>query len=88
MTNKRNPQSGFIQIIVLFIVFCIIVWYFKIDVRGYVDSHSQIKDILTKTIDALKTLWSDYLVGAGTFIWHNIIIDIFWNNITPFIPGK
>ncbi len=88
MTHKQNTQSGFMQIIVLFIIFCVIVWYFKIDVRGYVDSHPQIKDILTKTIDALKTLWSDYLVGAGMFVWNHIIIDIFWKNIIPFLPGK
>jgi hypothetical protein len=85
MTNQKSTQGGFLEIITLFVVFCVIVWYFKIDVRGYIDSHPQIKDSLTGAVDFLKRLWSDYLSGAGMYIWNNIIIDVIWKNIDKLI---
>jgi len=85
--NKKN-NSGFIQLIFLFIIFCVIVWYFKLDVRGYIDSHPQIKDSLNAMIDFMTKIWKNYLEGAGTYIWKNIIVDIIWKNLSAIFPGK
>jgi hypothetical protein len=88
MTNQKNKQKGFMELIALFIIFCVIVWYFNIDVRGFIDSHPQIKNSLLGMIDFLKRIWNDYLLGAGVYIWNNIIIGIIWNNIGPLLSKK
>ncbi|MFA5831701.1 MAG: hypothetical protein WC878_07810 [Candidatus Paceibacterota bacterium] len=88
MANQKNTQKGFMEIITLFIIFCIIVWYFNIDIRGFIDSHPQIKNSLLSFIDFWKRIWNDYLVGAGAYIWNNIIIGIIWKNIGPFVSNK
>jgi hypothetical protein len=84
----RRGEGGFIHLIILFAIFCVIIWYFKIDVRGYIDSHPKIKDSLNAMIDFMINIWKNYLEGAGTYIWNNIIIDIIWKNMAPLIPGK
>jgi hypothetical protein len=88
MKNKKNTEGGFLHLIILFIIFCIIVWYFKWDVRGYIDSHVELRDSLLGIIHWMKSVWKDYLAGAGAFVWNNIIIDIIWKNIAPFISSK
>lgn len=88
MENKKNTQSGFLHLIILFIVFCVIVWYFNWDVRGYIDSHAELRDSLLGIINWMKSVWKDYLAGAGSFIWNNIIIDIIWKNIGSLFAGK
>jgi len=86
--KKFSQQGGFLKIIFLFVVFFALLWYFKIDVRGFVDSHPVIKDIFTKGATFLENLWRDYLKGAGSYIWNNIIIDLIWNNIAPLLGKK
>lgn len=66
------------KLIVLFIIFCIIVWYFKIDVRGYVDSHPQIKIAFTDITNYVKAIWDNYVASAASFIWDNILVNIVW----------
>jgi len=86
-SGLRRGEGGFIQIIFLFGIFCVIVWYFKLDVRGYIDSHQELRDSLIGMINWLKSIWKDYLEGAGMFIWNNIIIDLIWKNIAPLISS-
>ncbi len=88
MNHKKNRESGFIKLIILFVVFCVIVWYFKLDVRGFIDSHPQIKDALTDFIAFLKRVWKDYLFGAGAYAWNNIILGVVWKDLAPFVSGK
>jgi len=88
MAHQKNTNGGFIHLIILFAIFCVIIWYFKIDVRGFIDSHAGIRNALIGMIDFLKGIWKTYLEGAGTFIWNNIIIDIIWKNIAPLFPSK
>jgi hypothetical protein len=54
-------------------------------VRGFVDSHAEIKksfEIITKFISAL---WRNYLSSAAIYIWDDIIIDVVWKNLAPFL---
>ncbi|MBI2120507.1 MAG: hypothetical protein HYT94_02695 [Parcubacteria group bacterium] len=73
------------KLIVLFIIFSIALWYFNIDVRGFIDSHPQIKASLEASISFLIALWNNYLSVASSYIWNDIMIDIVWKNLAPFI---
>lgn len=77
------------KLVVLFIIFSVALWYFNIDVRGFIDSHPQIKTSLESSVNFLVALWNNYLSGAAAYIWNDIIIDIVWKNIAPFFhPGQ
>jgi len=86
MIGKKNEQEGFIHMVVLFVVFCVIVWYFKIDIRGFVESHPQVKSFFIEIVDFVKKLWSDYLYRAGAFIWNTIFAML--KNAGSLMPGK
>jgi hypothetical protein len=86
-TKNKKTNGGFIQLIFLFGIFCVIVWYFKLDIRGYIDSHQELRDSLIGIINWLKSIWKDYLEGAGMFVWNNIIIDLIWKNLAPLISS-
>lgn len=73
------------KILILFIVFSMTLWYFHIDVRGFVDSHAQIKSSFEAITSFLVALWHNYLSGAASYIWNDIIIDIVWRHLAPFI---
>lgn len=84
---KNNNESGLIKLIVLFVIFCVIIWYFKLDVRGFIDSHIQLKDSLTDFIAFLKRVWKDYLFGAGAYVWNKIILGVIWKDLAPIFSG-
>ncbi|MCK9351408.1 MAG: hypothetical protein M0P76_01330 [Candidatus Pacebacteria bacterium] len=86
--TKKNTQGGFIHLMIMFAIFSVIVWYFKLDIRGYIDSHAELRDSLNGMIHFLKGVWKNYLEGAGAFIWNNVIIELIWNNLRTFIPAK
>ena len=65
MNSQKTRQQGFVKLIILFIIFCIIVWYFKLDVRGYVDSHPQIKSAFTDITNYLSALWKKATTKLG-----------------------
>ena len=83
--KTKNQNAGFIHMIILFIIFCVIIWYFNINVSGYINSHKELRDSLLGMINYLKGIWQTYLAGAWTFIWNNIITDIIWKNLAPLI---
>jgi hypothetical protein len=73
------------KIFILFIIFSITLWYFNIDVHGFVDSHPQIKSSFETVTNFLSAFWRNYLSGAASYIWNDIIIDIVWKHLAPFI---
>ena len=67
----------------IFIIFSMTLWYFNIDVRGYVDSHPQIKTSFQAVTSFLAALWHNYLSSAAAYIWNDIIVDIIWKHLAP-----
>lgn len=73
------------KIFILFIIFSITLWYFNIDVRGFVNSHPDVKTSFEAVTNFLSALWHNYLSSAAAYIWNDIIVDIIWKNLAPFI---
>lgn len=71
------------KLVIIFIIFSMTLWYFNIDVHGYVDSHPQIKSSFEAVTTFLAALWHNYLSSAATYIWNDIIIDIIWKHLAP-----
>lgn len=75
------------KLFVIFIILSMTLWYFHIDVRGFVDSHQGIKTSFEAVANFLVSLWHNYLSSAASYIWNDIMIDIVWKNIAPLF-GK
>ena len=73
------------KLLVLFIIFSMTLWYFNIDVRGFVNSHPDVKTSFEAITHFLSAIWNNYLASAAAYIWNDIVIDIVWKNIAPFI---
>lgn len=71
------------RLIILFIIFSMGLWYFHIDVNGFVNAHPQIKTSFETITSFLSALWHNYLSNAMSYIWNDVIIDIVWKNISP-----
>lgn len=60
----KQRESGFIQLIIIFIIFIAIISYFSIDVRGIVES-----DTFQWGLGLAKGLWVNYISPAINFIF-------------------
>jgi len=69
------------RIIFLFVVFSLILWYFHIDVRGFIDSHAGIREAAVSITNFVASIWNNYLAAAVSFIWNNILIGIIWKGV-------
>ena len=72
------------KLFAIFIILSMTLWYFHIDVRGFVDSHQGIKTSFEVVTSFLVALWHNYLSSAASYIWNDVIIDIIWKNLTHF----
>jgi len=66
-----NKSQGFVHLIVLIIVIVLIMSYFRVDIRGFMESDI-VKNNLGYVIELLARLWS-FLFG----IWQNYISPLF-----------
>lgn len=73
------------KIILIFILFSAIMWYFNVDVRGFVNAHPDIKTSLDGAKSFLVSLWHNYLADAASYIWNDVMKDIIWKHLSPFI---
>jgi len=86
MKEIKNKEGGFFKVIGLFVVFALTMWYFKIDVRGFVESHPEIKTSFEKIKDFLVSFWNGYLRNAFSFIWNDVMVGTIWERgIDPFL---
>ncbi len=73
------------KLLVTFVIFAMILWYFNIDIRGFVDSHPQVKYSFEVVTNFLAALWKNYLASAAAYIWNDIILDVVWKNLALLI---
>lgn len=60
----KQRETGFLQLIIIFIIFIAIISYFSIDVRGIVES-----DAFQWALGLAKGLWLNYISPAINFIF-------------------
>lgn len=84
--NKRGKgQAGLIHLFALFAIFAATLWYFQIDVRGFVDAHPEIKNSLLAGKDFVMSVWNNYIQPNAEYLWQDIWIDVIWKFIKGLI---
>ncbi len=73
-----NKQSGFLKIIIVIIIAIAIIAYFKIDIRGLVDTYVD--------KDGLLEIWNS-IKGFFLKIWA-FIVDFWQEHIQPWIESQ
>lgn len=82
---RKDGQAGFLHLIGMFVIFAGLVWYFNIDVRGFVDSHLEVKNFFIASKDMLVSFFTDYFKPILSYVWNNIWLDVIWKNIKGLI---
>lgn len=78
MNKPISKNKGFIQFIILVVIFVLILSYFQIDIQGFID-----KPIVQKNLD---TLWN-----WGIWLWDNILqvpTLYVWNFLATYVFKK
>lgn len=78
--REKSDQRGILSLILAFIVFAGTMFYFQVDLRGYVESHPQIRKFIETSANYAASLWN-YFLWVGNFLWYDIMVDLIWNNI-------
>ena len=79
MSPFLNPQSGFIQWVVLIIIVLLILSFFGFNLRALLDDE-QTQDNFSVVWEWVVRIWDDYLKEPAQWIWENIISFI-WNDL-------
>lgn len=80
--KKIKTQRGFFKIIFLVIIGILILGYFNIDVRSYVES-PQAQEIISRSKDTANYLWEGFLKKPALYIYQ----EVFLNIVLPTVKG-
>jgi len=82
-------NRGFIRTIIIIVIALLILSYFGLNIRAIVNSPAG-HDNFTYVQEVMYNIWTNYLKGPVTYIWH-IFIDLIWNpaieNLTEMKNG-
>lgn len=89
--KRSYDQRGVVEIFFLFLILATTLWYFKVDVRGFIDSHPEIKEFFVALFEYLKFVWVTYLSNMVSFVWDTVLVGGLWKGIilpvTAFIAN-
>ena len=80
--KKIKAQRGFFKIIFLVIAGVLILGYFNIDLRSYIES-PQAQEIISRSKDTLNYIWEGLLKKPLIYIYN----EIFLNLVLPTVKG-
>lgn len=68
-----------------FIIFAGLLFYFGVDVRGFVDSHAGVKDVLIEWKDKAFVFYKAWIYPVLSYIWNDVWLETIWKNIKRLI---
>jgi hypothetical protein len=85
MKNIYNTNSGLsiLGIIFLGIIIILVLSYFKINIKGVVES-PEAQDNLEYVGGGTVSLWDKYLKEPASYLWNDIWVKLFWR---PFVDN-
>jgi hypothetical protein len=78
MSNKKNGLS-ILGIVILIAISILVLSYFKISVRGVVESPTA-QDNINYVKGSTVSFWDKYLANPAHYLWQDVWIDIFWKS--------
>lgn len=89
----QNKEAGISIIGVLFlaVILIVVLGYFKVSIQSVVESPGA-QGNLSYITTAVSKIYNDYLKAPVSYIWNDVIINIFWksfiNNMERIRDGK
>lgn len=80
----RTRSRGFIKILSIIVIGVILLAYFHVDVRGYVDKSPQLKAAVVKIEQVSKPLWEGYLKTPTMRVWNGVVLTYIWPTIRTY----
>lgn len=79
MKNFNNKNSGIsiLGILLLGIILILVLSYFRISLRGVIDSPTGQENI-NYIKGTSQSIWDRYLAGPAHYLWQDVWINIFW----------
>ncbi len=93
MTNFNKEKGGIsiVGIIIFGFIIILVLSYFKISIRGVVESPEG-QDNINYVGGGTKSLWEAYLQEPAEYLWNDVFIKIFWasfiNNMERIRDGE
>ncbi|MFA5750711.1 MAG: hypothetical protein WCX79_04500 [Candidatus Paceibacterota bacterium] len=78
MNLKSLSGFSIIKILIWGIIIILVLSYFKINIRGVVES-PEAQENIEYVKEGGKTIWEEYLQEPAKYIWNNIFIELLWN---------
>jgi len=79
MNKKRQKQSGFIKMIIIFILVIATLAYFNVDLAAIIESKP-----VQVIWSFVKTVWSNFVAPSIEYIWNTILKDFIFENVVDF----
>ncbi len=82
-----NAHRGFFKIVVAVIVGVLVLAYFQVDVKTYVE-HPIVQYVLAFLKTVAVYAWEEFIKPPTLYIWNNIILGYIWPTIESWMPGE
>ena len=74
---SKNKGVSILGIILILVAVILVLSYFNIDIRGFVES-DQTQDNIEYVTESGKTIWERYLQEPAEYLWNDIFIELIW----------
>lgn len=79
-----ETKGGLIKLIIIIILGVLVLSYFNVDIKSFIESPVTQKNISYITGWGLH-LWSEYLADPILYFWNNIFLTLIWDNFVSNI---
>ncbi|MGB8816215.1 MAG: hypothetical protein WCC74_03240 [Minisyncoccia bacterium] len=83
ITNKR----GFIKMIVVIVITLIVLGALGFNIKDIINS-DKVQINLSYVWGLLMMAWNNFLAIPAMWIWNNIVIGLFWNNLIKIMSFR
>lgn len=70
---QNGKSSGFLKLILIFIIGIAVLAYFKVDVKGFIES-PRVSYAISYTGDVLVYIWDNFLKTPTLYFWNDILV--------------
>ena len=77
MKKFNNKAVSILGLVILIGIVILVLSYFNISIKGVVEIPTAQENI-NYVRGGTTNLWTTYLAGPASYIWNDVIVDIFW----------
>ena len=82
--NKQSGRMSLFGFIVLGIVLILLLSYFKVTVRGIIESPEG-QDNVNYVQSIGQNIWQNYLQDPATYLWNDVWVPLIWHPVLSLL---